>query len=62
MFGSVVDGTYDHSAHLVRYVVINGNPVITLSKIWIDQGGPEGIDQYYSQPWGTFPELPHKKE
>ena len=62
MFGNVVDGTYDHAAHLVRYVIVDGNPVITLSKIWVDKGGPEDLDQYYNQPWGTFPELPvHKK-
>ena len=62
MFKNVVDGTYDHAAHLVRYVIVDGNPVITLSKIWVDKGGPEDLDQYYNQPWGTFPELPvHKK-
>jgi len=60
MFGKVPDGTYDHSGHLVRYAVVEGNPVITLSKMWIDQGGPEDLDQYYSQPWGTFPEIPAK--
>ena len=62
MFGDIVDGTYDHSAHLVRYVIVDGNPVITLSKIWVDQGVPQDLDQYYNQPWGTFPELPHKKK
>jgi len=60
MFGKVPDGTYDHSGHLVRYAVVDGNPVITLSKMWIDQGGPEDLDQYYIQPWGTFPEIPAK--
>ena len=62
MFGNVVDGTYDHSGHLVRYVVLDGNPVITISKIWVDQGGPKELDQYYSQPWGTFPELAVNKK
>ena len=60
MFGWVSDGTYEHVDHLVRYVIVDGNPVITLTKLWIDQGGPNDLDQYYSQPWGTFPPMPTK--
>jgi len=60
MFGWVPDGTYEHAAHFVRYVIADGNPVITIAKLWIDQGGPQDIDQYYSQPWGTFPDFPPK--
>ena len=60
MFKWVPDGTYEHVDHLVRYVIVDGNPVITLTKLWIDQGGPNDLDQYYSQPWGTFPPMPTK--
>lgn len=60
MFGWVPDGTYEHADHLVRYVIVDGNPIITLTKLWIDRGGPKDIDQYYTQPWGTFPVLPVK--
>ena len=55
MFDWVPDGTYEHVDHLVRYVIVDGNPIMTLSKLWIDQGGPQDLDQYYNQPWGTFP-------
>ena len=60
MFGWVPDGTYDHAAHFVRYCIVDGNPVITIAKIWVDQGGPQDIDQYYNQPWNTFPDFPPK--
>lgn len=60
MFNWVPDGTYDYAAHLVRYVIVDGNPVITLTKLWIDQGGDKNLDLYYTQPWGSFPDLPVK--
>ena len=60
MFGWVPDGTYDHAAHFVRYCIVDGNPVITISKLWIEQGGPQDLDQYYNQPWNTFPDFPPK--
>ena len=60
MFGWVPDGTYEHADHLVRYVIVDGNPIITIAKLWIDQGGPQDLDQYYNQPWGTFPVMPTK--
>jgi len=60
MFSWVPDGTYDHAAHLVRYCIVDGNPVITIAKLWVDQGGPQDIDQYYNQPWNTFPDFPPK--
>ena len=35
MFGWVPDGTYEHAAHFVRYVIADGNPGATapLSRI-----------------------------
>ena len=60
MFGQAPDGTYDHANHLVRYVIVDGNPVTTISKLWIDQGGPQDLDQYYNHPWNTFPDFPPK--
>ena len=60
MFSWVPDGTYDHAPHLVRYVIVDGNPVTTISKLWIDQGGPNDLDQYYNQPWNTFLDFPSK--
>ena len=60
MFSWVPDGTYEHADHLVRYVMVDGNPVITLTKLWIDQGGDKYLDQSYNKPWGTFPVMPSK--
>jgi len=60
MFGWVPDGTYEHADYLVRYVILDGNPIITIAKRWLDQGGPQDLDQYYNQPWGTFPVMPTK--
>ena len=60
MFSWVPDGTYEHADHLVRYVIVDGNPIITIAKLWVDQGGPQDLDQYYNQPWGTFPVMPTK--
>ena len=60
MFGWVPDGTYEHADHLVRYVIVDGNPIRTIAKLWVDQGGPQDLDQYYNQPWGTFPVIPTK--
>lgn len=60
MFSWVPDGTYEHPDYLVRYVIVDGNPIITIAKLWVDQGGPQDLDQYYNQPWGTFPVMPTK--
>ena len=60
MFKWVPDGTYDYSEYCVRYVIINSNPTIVISKGWIDQGGPDDVDQSLRQPWGAFPDFPPK--
>ena len=60
MFNWVPDGTYDYTEYKTRYVVVNGNPVIVISKIWLDKGGPEDSPEELRQPWGAFPDFPPK--
>ena len=60
MFKWVPDGTYDYSEFLVRYVIINSNPIVVITKAWVDQGGPENVSSALKQPWGAFPDFPTK--
>ena len=62
MFGWVPDGTYDYQNYLTRYVVVNGNPKTVISKMWVDQGGPDNVSSELKQPWGAFPDFPPKPE
>lgn len=57
-FKWVSDGTYDSSEYLVRYVLKEGNAKTVISKMWVDDGGPENIDEVLKQPWGAFPDFP----
>ena len=59
-FKWVPDGTYDYSEFLVRYVIVEGNAKTVISKMWIDQGGPQNVDQTLKQPWGSYPDFPPK--
>lgn len=59
-FGWVPDGTYDYTAFLVRYVIEDGNATKVISKIWVDQGGPNDVSLELKQPWGSFPDFPPK--
>jgi hypothetical protein len=60
MFRWVPDGTYDYSEFLVRYVIVNGNPIIVINKEWVDKGGPTDVSDELRQPWGSFPDMPPK--
>ena len=62
MFGWVPDGTYDYQNYLTRYIVVNGNPKTVISKMWVDQGGPDNVSSELKQPWGAFPDFPPKPE
>ena len=59
-FGWVPDGIYDYEDFLVRYVLVDGNPKTVISKMWIDDGGPDGVEAHLKQPWGAFPTFPPK--
>ena len=61
MFKWVPDGTYDYQEYLTRYVVVNHNPVIVITKMWLDKGGPEDVSEELRQPWGSFPDFPPKE-
>ena len=60
MFGWVPDGTYDYVDYKTRYVMRNGNPVTVITKIWLEQGGPDDVTDELRQPWGAFPDFPPK--
>ena len=60
MFNWVPDGTYDYSDYTTRYVMVNGNPIIVITKMWLDKGGPEDVSDELRQPWGSFPDFPPK--
>lgn len=60
MFKQAPDGIYDHREYLIRYVVVEGNPITTINKAWIDGGVPSHLPTELHQPWGTFPDIPPK--
>jgi hypothetical protein len=62
MFKWVPDGTYDYQEYLTRYVVVNCNPTIVITKMWLDKGGPEDASEELRQPWGSFPDFPPKED
>ena len=62
MFAWAEDGTYDNSATLIRHVVVDGMPIITITKMWLDQGGPKDVEPALRQPWGSFPDMPPKPD
>jgi hypothetical protein len=59
-FKWVPDGTYDYEEYLVRYNIVNGTPTKVISKMWVDQGGPDDVSDELRQPWGAFPNFPPK--
>ncbi len=59
-FKWVPDGTYDYEEYLVRYNIVNGNSTRVISKMWVDQGGPDDVSDELRQPWGAFPDFPPK--
>lgn len=56
----VPDGIYDHRVFFVRYKVIDGNAPIVISKMWLDSGGPDGVEPALLEPWGVYPDWPAK--
>lgn len=60
MFKWVPSGTYDYSEFLVRYVIVDCNPTLVITKAWVDQGGPDNVSEALRQPWGAFPDFPTK--
>ena len=61
MFDWVPDGTYDYQKYLTRYVLVKGSPVIVITKMWLDGGGPVDVTDDLKQPWGSFPDFPPKE-
>jgi hypothetical protein len=59
-FKWVPDGTYDYQEYYVRYVIVDGNAKVVISKMWVDTGGPDDVSEDLKQPWGSFPDFPPK--
>lgn len=59
-FAWAPDGVYDHSGYEVRYVVEQGYIMLCISKMWIDNGGPNDVDMALRLPWGTYIDVPPK--
>lgn len=62
MFGWAPDGTYDNSTYLIRYVIVDGMPTTTITKMWLDKGGPDDVPPELLLPWGSYPDTPPKPE
>ena len=61
-FKWVPDGIYDYSEYLCRYIIVEGNSTVVISKMWVDKGGPPDVDPKLKQAWGTFPDFPPKRK
>lgn len=59
-FKWVPDGTYDYQEYLCRYIIVDGNATVVISKMWVDIGGPNNVSLELKQPWGSFPDFPPK--
>jgi hypothetical protein len=56
----VPDGIYDHQFYQVRYLIKSGDAHITISKMWLDKGGPDDCADDLKHPWGYYPGIPPK--
>lgn len=61
-FDWVPDGVYDSTFYLVRYVIEDGAHHAAISKMWLDNGGPDDADMALRLPWGTYIDLPQKPQ
>lgn len=61
MFKWVPPGVYDYLSHNTRYLIgENGKPIRVITKLWLDKGGPEDVDESLRLPWGAYPDFPPK--
>lgn len=60
MFGWVPNGTYDSEYYQVRYTIADGNPKTVITKMWLEEGGPNDVNEDLKLPWGSYPNLPAK--
>ena len=52
----VPDGVYDFQQGECKWrdVIVNGCIIYTISKMWLDQGGPKDLHPDLRKPWGTY--------
>lgn len=56
----VPDGIYDHEFYQMRYLLKNGDNHVSISKMWLDNGGPDDCHEELKLPWGSYPNIPPK--
>ena len=57
----VPDGIYDHTDHMVRCVIIDGQQLFKYSSMWLEAGTPEGTPEEVSKPpFGYYPDYRHR--
>lgn len=51
------DGVYDMQERncMWRDVIVDRCTIISISKMWLDNGGPEHLPPELRVPWGTYP-------
>jgi hypothetical protein len=59
-FHWVPDGIYDYSRYECRYLVKDGYHHVVITKLWLDNGGPDDVSQELRLPWGSYPDIPPK--
>ena len=52
----VPDGIYDLQEGECKWrdIIINGCVMYTISKMWLDKGGPVDLPEEFRYPWGTY--------
>ena len=52
----VPDGIYDLQEGECKWrdIIINGCVIYTISKMWLDKGGPVDLPEEFRYPWGTY--------
>ena len=50
------DGVYDLQERDCKWrdVIVDGCIIMTISKMWLDSGGPEDVHDEFKRPWGYF--------
>jgi hypothetical protein len=61
-FPWVPDGVYDHQSFQIRYEIVQGFIITNISKLWLDNGGPDDVDIAMRLPWGTYNDIPPKPQ
>ena len=50
------DGVYDLQERNCKWrdVIVDGCTILTISKMWLDKGGPKDLPSELRRPWGAY--------